>query len=74
MGNLCHSTSACHWTRDKTQGTSLRENSLSDDQERVGKAVRPKSWRPRHVSAALLSRVLKIRCYRALCVCVLRYA
>ena len=37
VGNLCHSTSSCHWTRDKTQGTSLRENSSSHEWERLGK-------------------------------------
>ena len=37
VGNRCHSTSSCHWTCDKIQGTSLRENSSSHEQERVGK-------------------------------------
>ena len=37
VGNLCHSTSSCHWTHDKTQGSSLRENSSSHEQERLGK-------------------------------------
>ena len=37
VGNHCHSTSACHWTHDKTEGTSLRENSSSHEYERLGK-------------------------------------
>ena len=37
VGNPCHSTSSCHWTHDKTQGTSLRENSPSHEQARLGK-------------------------------------
>ena len=37
VGNLCHSTSSCHWTHDKTQGSSLRENSSSHEWERLGK-------------------------------------
>ena len=32
-----HSSSSCHSTHSKTQGTSLRENSSSQDQERKGK-------------------------------------
>ena len=37
VGNLYHSTSSCHWTHDKTQDTSLRENSSSHEEERLGK-------------------------------------
>ena len=37
MGNPCHSTSPSHSTHDKSQGTSLRENSSSQDQNSMGK-------------------------------------
>ena len=36
MGDPCHSTSPSHSTHDKSQGTSLRENSSSQDQKSVG--------------------------------------
>ena len=71
MGNLCHSTSACHWTRDKTQGTSLRENSSSHDQERVGKAsqIRELEAMPRVGCTALSCSERFNATVHFLCVC-----
>ena len=74
VGNHRHSTSSCHWTHDKTQGTSLRENSSSHEQERVGKGgVRSESWRPCNVSSALFSHVLKDSVLLFRFICVLQY-
>ena len=73
VGNHCHSTSACHWTHDKTQDTSLRENS-SHEQDRLGKGgqIRAGGHAMCHSPCSLLFS--KIKCYYAgLCVCVLQY-
>ena len=75
VGNPYHSTSSCHWTLDKTQGTSLRENSSSYEQETVGKGGSDQSWRPCHVSSVLFSQALKdsVLLCRFVCMCVTIY-
>ena len=65
VGNPCHSTSSCHWTHDKTQGTSLRENSSSREQERIGKwgQIRAGDHAMCHLPCSLMFS--KIQCYYA---------
>ena len=74
VGNPYHSTSSCHWILDKTQGTSLRENSSSHEQQRVGKWGQTRAGD--HAICHLLCSLMfsKMQCYYAgLCVCVLQY-
>ena len=58
MGDPCHSTSPSHSTHDKSQGTSLRENS-SKIKTAWEKGARLENWRPCHLLAPLLPQILK---------------
>ena len=72
--NPYHSTSACHWTHDKTQDTSLRENSSSHEQKRLGKGGQIRAGGHAMCHSPCFLPFSKIQCYYAgLWVCVLQY-
>lgn len=69
VGNPCHSTSACHWTHDKTQGTSISENPSSHEQESLGKGGQ---IRELEATPCVICPVLSCS-QRFVLVCVLQY-
>ena len=73
VGHPCQGTSSCHWTHDKTQGTSLRKNSSWIGQAWKGKSDQCAGDHAMcHLPCSLMFS--KIQCYYAgLCVCLLQY-